>query len=200
MDAPHRYFILNKPSGMVSQFVSNYNVILLGNLDYKFPEGTHAIGRLDSETEGLLLLTTNKKITGLLFNSPKKHFRTYLALVRKQISEETFIQLRAGITVKGSQGTFYNSVPHSLQIIEEPLSHYAFAQDERCKYPHTWVLISLTEGKYHQVRKMLFTAGHRCLRLIRLSIEDLTLQDTKPGEVKEIEEEEFFRLLRLGEF
>jgi 23S rRNA pseudouridine2457 synthase len=57
----HRYFIINKPYDMVSQFVSTHPVRLLGDLDFNFPEGTHPIGRLDSSSEGLLILTTNKK-------------------------------------------------------------------------------------------------------------------------------------------
>ena len=63
----NRYFILNKPFNMVSQFVSTHDVQLLGNLDFDFPPGTHAIGRLDNDSEGLLILTTNKKVTRLLF-------------------------------------------------------------------------------------------------------------------------------------
>lgn len=58
----NRYFILNKPANMVSQFVSSDDVPLLGGIGFQFPEGTHAIGRLDKDSEGLLLLTTNKKL------------------------------------------------------------------------------------------------------------------------------------------
>ncbi len=63
----NRYFLVHKPYKMVSQFVSPDKVRLLGDLDYHFPEGTHAIGRLDNNSEGLLLLTTNKKVTKLIF-------------------------------------------------------------------------------------------------------------------------------------
>ena len=63
----HRYFLINKPYDMLSQFKSDKAEVLLGQLDFPFPEGTHAIGRLDKQSEGLLLLTTNKKVTGLLF-------------------------------------------------------------------------------------------------------------------------------------
>ena len=78
----HRYFLVNKPYNMVSQFVSSHDVRLLGDLNFDFPEGTHAIGRLDQNSEGLLLLTTNKKITKLLFQGPIPHKRTYLVQVK----------------------------------------------------------------------------------------------------------------------
>jgi 23S rRNA pseudouridine2457 synthase len=193
----NRYFILNKPTNMVSQFVSPYNVRLLGDLDFKFPKGTHAVGRLDSDSEGLLLLTTNKKITRLLFQD-KKHSRKYLVMVRNNVSAETLQQLRSGIPIKIIGGNYYTAVPQDIEIVDEPLQLYKYAQDHRDKFPHTWLLITLAEGKYHQVRKMVFNAGHRCYRLVRLSIENLTVEDIPPGEVKEIEEKEFFRLLELG--
>ena len=63
-----RYFIINKPRNIVSQFVSPHKVGLLGNLDFDFPEGTHAVGRLDADSEGLLILTTDKRGWNLLIN------------------------------------------------------------------------------------------------------------------------------------
>ena len=74
-EAAHRYFIIHKPFDMVSQFVSPDDVNLLGDLDFNFPEGTHAIGRLDNHSEGLLILTTNKKVTRLLFQGLLPHKR-----------------------------------------------------------------------------------------------------------------------------
>ncbi|HEV7620809.1 MAG TPA: pseudouridine synthase, partial [Flavisolibacter sp.] len=81
----HRYFIVHKPLNMVSQFISKDDVGLLGDLDFKFPEGTHAIGRLDSNSEGLLILTTNKKVTKLLFQGEQPHKRTYLVEVNHAV-------------------------------------------------------------------------------------------------------------------
>ena len=69
----HRYFVINKPYNMVSQFISSHDVTLLGQLNYPFPEGIHAIGRLDNHSEGLLLLTTNTKVTRLLFQGTTAH-------------------------------------------------------------------------------------------------------------------------------
>jgi 23S rRNA pseudouridine2457 synthase len=182
---------------MVSQFKSSHQVRLLGELTFTFPEGTHAIGRLDRESEGLLLLTTNKKITQLLFQSAKKHSRTYLVMVKNQMTPETINAIRNGIPIKTTSGQLYISIPEKVEVIENPLMLYPFAQDHRCVYPHTWLSITLTEGKYHQVRKMVFATGHRCLRLIRLSIDELRLNSLSPGEVKEIEEEELFRLIPM---
>ena len=95
----HRYFILNKPMNMVSQFVSSHAVNLLTNLEFKFPPETHAIGRLDQNSEGLLLLTTNKKITRLLFQGLVPHTRTYLVQVKNTVSAETVLKLANGIAI-----------------------------------------------------------------------------------------------------
>mgnify|MGYP000518579545 CR=1 FL=1 len=90
-----RYFIIYKPVNMVSQFISTHQVKLLGDLNFDFPDGTHAIGRLDQHSEGLLLLTTNKKITKILFQGIKPHTRTYLVQVKNKVSKETAKQLQA---------------------------------------------------------------------------------------------------------
>jgi 23S rRNA pseudouridine2457 synthase len=193
----HRYFIINKPIDMVSQFISTDKVHLLGDLDFDFPEGTHAIGRLDNDSEGLLLLTTNKRVTHLLFQGEKKHTRTYLVLVKNIVSEETVKQLATGISIRVKGGANYISSPYEASIVRDATSIYSFASDTREAYPHTWLLLTLTEGKFHQVRKMVLAVNHRCLRLIRVSIENLVLGDLKPGEVKELEETAFFRLLDI---
>ncbi len=196
----NRYFIVNKPFNMVSQFISKDHVRLLGDLDFDFPEGTHAIGRLDNESEGLLILTTNKKVTQLLFQGTKKHTRTYLVLVKNIVSEETIQLLQTGISIRIKGGENYVSSPCEASVVTNAKDIYPYASDPREAYPHTWVLLTLTEGKFHQVRKMVLAVNHRCLRLIRVSIENLLLGDLKPGEVKELEEQEFFRLLEIDRF
>ncbi|MBC7451099.1 MAG: rRNA pseudouridine synthase [Cytophagales bacterium] len=193
----YRYFIINKPFNMVSQFVSTDNVRLLGDLSFDFPEGTHAVGRLDNESEGLLILTTNKKITRLLFQGEKKHTRTYLVLVKNIVLEETLLLLRSGISFKVKDGAEYISSPCNVEIVEDAKAIYTHAYDSREQFPHTWLLITLTEGKFHQVRKMVFAVHHRCLRLIRVSIEAITVNGLIPGDVKELDEHMFFDLLDL---
>ena len=182
---------------MVSQFVSSHSVGLLGDLDVEFPEGTHAIGRLDKDSEGLLLLTTDKRVTRLLFLAKVPHLRTYLVMVQNEITPQTFKQLQEGIPIKIKDGEHYIAMPASIEIINDPVSLYPFANDHRQQYAHTWLLITLTEGKYRQVRKMVLAARHRCQRLIRLSISDIHLGEMKPGEVKEMDENTFYSLLGI---
>lgn len=192
----HRYFVLHKPANMVSQFVSPDDVGLLGDLQYPFPEGTHAIGRLDSHSEGLLLLTTNKKVTNLLFLGEVPHKRVYLVLVGGIVSSETLSQLRNGIAIRIKGGGDYVTSPCDVEIIPRP-DWLPKGKSEEYDVPRTWLSIALTEGKYHQVRKMVRVAGHRCKRLLRVSIEDLELGDLQPGEVREIEENDFFNKLKI---
>ena len=164
----NRYFVLNKPPNMVSQFVSSHSVGLLGDLAMQFPEGTHAIGRLDKDSEGLLLLTTDKRVTRLLFLAKEPHLRTYLVMVQNEMTPATFKKLQEGIPIKIKNGEHYIAKPASIEIIQDPLRLYPFASDHRQQYANTWLLITLTEGKYRQVRKMVLAARHRCQRLIRL--------------------------------
>jgi len=193
----HRYFILNKPRGMVSQFVSSHKVGLLGDLSFDFPEGTHAIGRLDLDSEGLLLLTTDKRVTRLLFLAEQPHLRSYLVMVQNEMTDETLQRLRNGIAIKIKDGEDYIAKPISIERIKEPEKLYLYAIDHRNAYPHTWLIITLAEGKFRQVRKMVLAARHRCQRLVRLSISNLQLGSLKPGEVKEINEVDFFKHLEL---
>jgi len=194
----HRYFIINKPANMVSQFVSPHTVALLGDMDFNFPEGTHAIGRLDIDSEGLLILTTDKRVTRLLFLASKPHLRTYLVMVQNEITAATFQQLKVGIPIKIKNGEMYNAKPASIEIIKNAAALYPFATDRREIFAHTWLLITLTEGKFRQVRKMVLAARHRCLRLIRLSISDIQLGNLKPGEVRELDEKTFYGLLGIS--
>jgi 23S rRNA pseudouridine2457 synthase len=192
----HRYFVINKPRGMVSQFISTHKVPLLGNLDFNFPEGTHAIGRLDADSEGLLILTTDKTVTRKLFLAQVPHKRSYLVMVQNKVTPQTFLQLKQGVEITIKSGEKYKAIPTDIQIITNPTSLYKYAIDVREAYPHTWLLITLEEGKFRQVRKMVLAVKHRCLRLIRLNISNIYLNNLEPGAVKELQEEEFYSLLK----
>ena len=193
----HRYFILNKPYNMVSQFISPHNVGLLSDLDFDFPENTHAIGRLDNNSEGLLILTTNKKVTSLLFQGNTPHKRVYLVQVKNKISEEKLNRLQTGIPIRIKGGQHYITPACEVIPVENAELVYKYQDDFIQRSPNSWLLITLMEGKYHQVRKMVAAIGHRCLRLIRIRIEDLELGNLPPGAVRELEEEQIFKLLNI---
>ncbi|MBK7372593.1 MAG: rRNA pseudouridine synthase [Saprospiraceae bacterium] len=195
--SPHRYFILHKPFDMVSQFIVSHEVRCLADLDIDFPQDIHAIGRLDKDSEGLLILTTNKKVTRLLFQSQTPHQRTYLVQVNHQLSIENLEALRTGVAIKIKAGQFYTTPPCQVNIVDNPEKLYTLEDRLTAYPPYTWILITLTEGKYHQVRKMITAIRHKCKRLIRVSIEDLALGQLPPGALLEIKERDFFEKLKL---
>ncbi|PWJ59534.1 23S rRNA pseudouridine2457 synthase [Dyadobacter jejuensis] len=192
-----RYFIINKPRNMVSQFKSPDAVGLLGDLDFAFPEGTHAIGRLDADSEGLLLLTTDQRITRLLFQGPISHQRKYMVLVKGEVSEETLNLLRNGIEILVEGPSIYRTVPCLVERVADPTAYYAGFVHEKVYGKATWLLIGNTEGKFRQIRKMVRAAGHPCIRLIRVGIEDLTLSELLPGELRELSGKEFYEGLKI---
>ena len=193
----HRYFLLNKPMNMVSQFVSTHQVQLLSNINFDFPEGTHAIGRLDQMSEGLLLLTTNKKVTKLLFQGTRPHVRTYLVQVKNKVHQDTLKQLQNGVKISASNGSSYTTTPCKVDLIQSPINLWENGIVLHKNQQSDWLRIELTEGKYHQVRKMVATMHHRCIRLVRWSIEEITVESIAPGEVQEVTEEYFFKALNL---
>ena len=193
----HRYFLLNKPIEMVSQFISSHQVKVLSALDFNFPEGTHAIGRLDQMSEGLLLLTTNKKVTKLLFQGKQPHVRTYIVQVKNKVSQVTLEKLQSGVDISATNGTTYTTAPCRVDLINPPLFLWDNGIVLHSNQQSDWLQIELTEGKFHQVRKMVAALHHRCIRLVRWSIEDLTVESILPGQVKEVSEEYFFNALNL---
>jgi 23S rRNA pseudouridine2457 synthase len=199
----HRYFVVNKPYNMVSQFVSSNAKRLLGELGFDFPEGTHPIGRLDNDSEGLLILTTDKRVTRLLFQGEVPHRRTYLVKVKYSVSEESLARLRQGVSIRIRGGGYYVTAPCEAELIDEPMGLFPRAEETpdyvpvRDYVPVSWLRIVLTEGKFHQVRKMVAAIGHRCIRLVRVSIEELTLEGLGAGEVREVAAEQFFGQLKI---
>jgi 23S rRNA pseudouridine2457 synthase len=182
---------------MVSQFVSTHKVQLLSDIDFNFPEGTHAIGRLDQMSEGLLLLTTNKKVTKLLFQGVRPHVRTYLVQVKNKVSKATIEQLQNGVDISAPNGSIYTTAPCKVDLIETPTNLWENGIVLHENQQSDWLRIELTEGKFHQVRKMVATMHHRCIRLVRWSIEDLNVESILPGQVQEVTEDYFFKALNL---
>lgn len=181
----HRHFIVHKPYGYLSQFVYQLKrkKKLLGEL-YDFPQGTMAIGRLDEDSEGLILLTTDGMMSEIIRS--KKVEKEYYAQVDGRIDAEAVEKLRHGVEI-GFKGIKYITKPCKAVILDapdfEPRSQKI--RDER-HGPTSWVSITLTEGKFRQVRKMTSAVGFPTLRLIRVRIGNIQLNDLKSGEVVEV--------------
>ena len=182
----HKHFIIHKPFGYLSQFVCELKKKkLLGEL-YDFPEGTMAIGRLDEESEGLLLLTTEGLMSELIRG--KKIEKEYYAMVDGIITDEAIEQLQQGVEI-GIRDVKYITQPcraHRLEVSPDFPPRTKRIRDDR-HGPTCWISISLTEGKYRQIRKMTAAVGYPTLRLIRIRIGDIFLNDLKAGEVREVE-------------
>jgi 23S rRNA pseudouridine2457 synthase len=182
---------------MLSQFKGHPGASMLGDLGIDFPEGTHPIGRLDGISEGLLILTTNKKVTRLLYLSDISHPRTYLVRVYREVNPETVEKLRTGVTIRIRGNVDYVTAPCEVQLVAEPQSLFPAGYPVKENLPHSWLLMTLTEGKFRQIRKMLQAVRHPVQRLIRVSIEGLELGNLQPGQVRELREEEFFEKLAI---
>ena len=182
----HRHFILNKPFGYLCQFVCELKKKkLIGEL-YDFPEGTMAIGRLDEESEGLLLLTTDGMMSE--FIRGKKTEKEYYAQVDGIIDADALLKLQSGVEI-GIRDVKYQTKPCKAFILE---SDPGFAErtrkirDDR-HGPTCWVSITLTEGKYRQIRKMTAAVGFPTLRLVRMRVGNMHLNNLKPGMVEEVD-------------
>lgn len=191
----HQYFVIYKPAGMISQFVSPYDKRLLSSLEFNFPEGTHAIGRLDEDSEGLLVLTTDKELTRKFLNPHSVFVKRYLVQVVYEVPEETLYRLRNGIELVIKQRGSYITKPCEVYRLQNAPS-LPERQSPYTEYiPHTWLEFVLTEGKNRQIRRMCKAVKHECKRLVRTHINQLSIGDMQAGEVREMKKEELFELL-----
>jgi 23S rRNA pseudouridine2457 synthase len=179
----HHHFLLHKPHGYLSQFIYEKKrpKKLLGEL-YAFPEGTMAIGRLDEDSEGLLLLTTDGMMSEIVRG--KTIEKEYFAQVDGLVTTEAIEQLKKGVEI-GFKGVRYTTKSCEARIISELpdcIGEGRRIRDER-HGPTSWLSITLTEGKFRQVRKMTAAVGLPTLRLVRVRVGDIALQGLKAGEV-----------------
>lgn len=182
----HRHFILHKPYGYLSQFIYELKrkKKLLGKL-HDFPEGTMAIGRLDEDSEGLLLLTTDGKMSEKIRS--KKVDKEYFVQVDGIITQEAIDKIKEGVDI-GFDGGKYKTKRCEARLIPETPEFGPRGKkirDER-HGPTSWASITVNEGKFRQVRKMTAAVGFPTLRLVRVRIGNVYLNDLKVGEVLEV--------------
>lgn len=195
--AENRYFVIYKPYGVLSQFSAEGDKPGLGEL-FDFPKDVYPVGRLDADSEGLLILTNDKQLNHHLLNPRFNHWRTYWAQVDGSITQAACSQLEKGVTIKVNKSD-YRTMPAQAQMINEPegLPERVPPVRYRKEIPTTWLALSLQEGKNRQVRRMTAAVGFPTLRLIRASIESLQLNGMQSGEVKELQAETLYSLLNI---
>ncbi|MGM1054895.1 MAG: pseudouridine synthase [Bacteroidota bacterium] len=180
-----QHFKLFKPYGYLSQFENNQstrkNKKRLGEL-FDFPDGTMAIGRLDEDSEGLLLLTTDGQMSETVRS--KKTEKEYYVQVDGVISLDAIKRLKNGVEIGINGGKYITKDCQAFRLEIHPdfPERAKKIRDDR-HGPTSWVSITLTEGKFRQVKKMTAAVGFPTLRLIRIRIGNELLDAMKPGEV-----------------
>ncbi len=186
----HHHYLIHKPYGYLSQFVNNQNrrknKKLLGEL-YEFPEGVMAIGRLDEDSEGLLFLTTDGKLSEKIRSN--KVEKEYYVQVDGLIDDEAIEKLKLGVEISVN-GKKYITKPGKASKLENPNfpERSRKVRDER-HGPTSWVSITITEGKFRQVRKMTAAVGFPTLRLVRYRVGNVKMDKFVPGKVVETNDE-----------
>lgn len=196
-----KYYLIYKPFGMLSQFSKEEEGnVTLADLDMTFDKDVYPVGRLDKDSEGLLILTNDKKLTDTLLNPQNKHWRSYWVQVEKIPSENAIRQLTKGVLIKAKKRT-YKTKPAKVELLKTAprLPRRNPPIRFRKEIPTAWLQIGLIEGKNRQVRRMTASVGFPTLRLVRHNIVDLTIGKMVPGQVERIEKAAIYKLLQLNE-
>ena len=191
----NRYIIFHKPYGVLSQFTqeSPKHITLKEYIDV--PD-VYAVGRLDWDSEGLLLLTNDGQLQHRLAHPRFGHQRTYWAQVERIPDIDAIYKLQSGVEIQD-----YRTRPAQVRLLlEEPSIVQRIPPIRfRKNIPTAWLEMTLTEGKNRQVRRMTAAVGFPTLRLIRISIGNIQLDDLSPGQWRELTPLEVTRLNHSSE-
>lgn len=182
----YSYILFHKPFNVLCQFSPEKGKTTLA--DYlSIAKDIYPAGRLDYDSEGLLLLSNDNALKSRLLDPVFGHEREYLAFVDGIPSEEELEKFRAGLTIEN-----YQTKPAAIEIADRPgwLQERSIPPRTYENKSYSWLRIILTEGKNRQVRKMTAAIGHPTLRLIRARILNITIEGLQPGQSRELEPEE----------
>ena len=179
---PYRYVVIHKPYGLLSQFTPE----LPGQrtlAEFNLPPDLYAAGRLDNDSEGLLLLTNDGPLIKRMLEPGTGHERTYLVQVEGIPTREAIAKLEKGVVIQN-----YRTLPSKARFLEGGPSVPPRDPPIRVRksIPTSWIEIKLTEGKNRQVRRMTAAVGYPTLRLIRTAIGMIELSDLAPGHWREL--------------
>ncbi len=181
--SPLRYIAFHKPYGVLSQFTPEEGARSLA--EFGLPADVYPAGRLDKDSEGLLLLTNDGDLVHRLLEPKHDKEKTYWVQVERIPEEAALRALRAGPKLSDHQ-----CLPCQARLIDDP----GFPPRDppirvRQTVPDCWLEIKLREGKNRQVRRMTAAVGHPTLRLVRIAVGNLRLGDLRPGEWREVSRE-----------
>ncbi len=181
----YRYILFNKPYNVLSQFTDNTDSSHQRYTlkDYISVSSVYPVGRLDQNSEGLLLLTNHGQFQHQLSNPKFAHPRTYWVQVERIPDERALRQLQAGVIIKN-----YQTQPAKVKLlsVEPSLPPRNPPIRFRKTIPTAWLEIILTEGRNRQVRRMTAAVGFPTLRLVRVAIANLHLNELQPGEWRDL--------------
>lgn len=176
--------IFNKPYGVLSQFTPEHGHPSLA--DFGFPKGVYPAGRLDRDSEGLLLLTSDGELQAYIADPRHKTPKTYWAQVEREITGEALARLRAGVTLNDGP-----TLPCGARLLPDPgLPPRVPPVRYRKTVPTSWAELVLKEGRNRQVRRMLASVGFPVLRLVRRAVGAATTEGLAPGEWRKLTDKE----------
>ncbi|HXB93502.1 MAG TPA: pseudouridine synthase [Puia sp.] len=191
----HQYYIVYKPFQVLSQFTSSEGKRTLKDF-FPVPPDCYPVGRLDFDSEGLLILTNDTALNHRLLDPRFAHDREYWVQVEGAFPEEAARRLEAGVTIT-VDGKPYRTRP--CRVERFPVAPVVAERHPPIRYraqiPTTWITIILREGKNRQVRKMTAGIGFPTLRLIRRRIEGVDLEGLSPGEMRSMNSTTIYSLL-----
>lgn len=185
-----RVLRLWKPYGVLTKFTDTEGRPTLA--DYVNVPGVYAAGRLDLDSEGLLLLTDSGALNTRLTEPRYAHPRTYWAQVERIPDDAALRQLREGVRLKDglTRPARAELLAGEPQVNGQPLPPRSVPIRERKSVPTAWIQLTLTEGRNRQVRRMTAAVGHPTLRLVRWAIGTITLEGLEPGEWQPVREQD----------
>ncbi|MEP6927556.1 MAG: pseudouridine synthase [Ginsengibacter sp.] len=193
----NKYFAVHKPFNVLSQFTSQEDKKTLKDF-FDVPKNIYPVGRLDYDSEGLLILTNDKQLNDYLLNPLHEHEREYWVQVENSITQKAIADLQHGININ-INGKIYHTKKCVAKIVDKPVAIIERNPPIRVRknIPESWISLILTEGKNRQVRKMTAKIGFPTLRLIRYRIGKITMQHLQPGEMKMLSQTELYTLLQI---
>ena len=192
-----QYFIIYKPYLVLSQFTSEKEQQNLSHF-FPVPKDVYAAGRLDADSEGLLILTNDKGFNHRLLNPKFEHEREYWVQVDGAIPDVALQHLQQGVTINVDSKLY-----HTKPCVAKRLPDNIIVPPRnppirfRKEIPAPWISMTLTEGKNRQVRKMTAKVGYPTLRLIRQRIGTIELGNMQPGDIYELSQKVMYKKLGL---